>query len=139
VVAGFADADRGKLIMACGTDKTFTSLKIAETEAGSGADTGHLQAGVRGCGAAVFQLAQLPQQAGAAGPVGDSYQSPEEFKAWSQNLGHESMLTTYCSYGTVPQRRQGEIIKGLASLKSRVEGNDDELGRTVLRAIRDHG
>ncbi|MCF3627379.1 DEAD/DEAH box helicase family protein [Planktothrix agardhii 1801] len=30
VMAGFQEADRGKLIMACGTGKTFTSLKIAE-------------------------------------------------------------------------------------------------------------
>ncbi|HEY9744843.1 MAG TPA: DEAD/DEAH box helicase family protein, partial [Oculatellaceae cyanobacterium] len=30
VVAGFKEADRGKLIMACGTGKTFTALKIAE-------------------------------------------------------------------------------------------------------------
>ncbi|MFE9169461.1 DEAD/DEAH box helicase [Streptomyces kebangsaanensis] len=30
VFAGFAEHDRGKLIMACGTGKTFTSLKIAE-------------------------------------------------------------------------------------------------------------
>lgn len=30
VMAGFVEADRGKLIMACGTGKTFTSLKIAE-------------------------------------------------------------------------------------------------------------
>ena len=30
VVAGFKTADRGKLIMACGTGKTFTALKIAE-------------------------------------------------------------------------------------------------------------
>lgn len=30
VRAGFADHDRGKIIMACGTGKTFTSLKIAE-------------------------------------------------------------------------------------------------------------
>lgn len=29
-------ADRGKLIMACGTGKTFTSLRIAEELAGSG-------------------------------------------------------------------------------------------------------
>jgi predicted helicase len=28
---GFATADRGKLVMACGTGKTFTSLRIAET------------------------------------------------------------------------------------------------------------
>ncbi|MFG7003170.1 DEAD/DEAH box helicase family protein, partial [Burkholderia pseudomallei] len=36
VVHGLADADRGKLIMACGTGKTFTSLKIAEAMAGAG-------------------------------------------------------------------------------------------------------
>src|SRR5204863_1960905 len=29
--SGFENADRGKLIMACGTGKTFTALKIAET------------------------------------------------------------------------------------------------------------
>ncbi|BAW80540.1 DNA damage-inducible protein [Candidatus Nitrosoglobus terrae] len=32
----FKTADRGKLIMACGTGKTFTSLKIAEAIAGKG-------------------------------------------------------------------------------------------------------
>ncbi|NQW87665.1 DEAD/DEAH box helicase [Frigoribacterium sp. VKM Ac-2860] len=36
VQAGFADHDRGKLIMACGTGKTFTSLRIAEDIAGRG-------------------------------------------------------------------------------------------------------
>ncbi|MGA4073548.1 DEAD/DEAH box helicase [Ralstonia nicotianae] len=36
VVHGLADADRGKLIMACGTGKTFTSLKVAEALAGAG-------------------------------------------------------------------------------------------------------
>ncbi|KYJ97911.1 damage-inducible protein [Microbacterium sp. CH1] len=30
VLAGFAEHDRGKLIMACGTGKTFTSLRLAE-------------------------------------------------------------------------------------------------------------
>lgn len=35
-IKGLAEADRGKLIMACGTGKTFTSLKIAETMAGKG-------------------------------------------------------------------------------------------------------
>ena len=30
VVSGFATAERGKLIMACGTGKTFTSLKLVE-------------------------------------------------------------------------------------------------------------
>ncbi len=36
VCEGLQEADRGKLIMACGTGKTFTSLKIAETLAGKG-------------------------------------------------------------------------------------------------------
>ncbi|WP_019224064.1 DEAD/DEAH box helicase, partial [Bartonella rattaustraliani] len=36
VCEGLKEADRGKLIMACGTGKTFTSLKIAEHIAGTG-------------------------------------------------------------------------------------------------------
>lgn len=36
VTAGLATTERGKLIMACGTGKTFTSLKIAEEIAGKG-------------------------------------------------------------------------------------------------------
>ncbi|MDH0496793.1 DEAD/DEAH box helicase [Stutzerimonas stutzeri] len=36
VAAGLKDAERGKLIMACGTGKTFTSLKVAERLAGKG-------------------------------------------------------------------------------------------------------
>lgn len=36
VFNGLKDADRGKLILACGTGKTFTSLRIAETMAGRG-------------------------------------------------------------------------------------------------------
>ncbi len=39
----------------------------------------------------------------------------EQFKAWSQNLGHEQCLTTFSSYGTLPPHRQAEIIRGLAS------------------------
>lgn len=34
VITGFGNFDRGKLIMACGTGKTFTALKIAEEIAG---------------------------------------------------------------------------------------------------------
>lgn len=36
VVDGLSQEDRGKLIMACGTGKTFTGLRIAETLAGPG-------------------------------------------------------------------------------------------------------
>ena len=37
--------------------------------------------------------------------------SPEEFKAWSQNLGHESVVTTMTSYMPVSLGRQRELIK----------------------------
>ncbi|NOJ98120.1 DEAD/DEAH box helicase [Corallococcus coralloides] len=36
VLKGLEMGDRGKLLMACGTGKTFTSLKIAEEQAGEG-------------------------------------------------------------------------------------------------------
>ena len=36
VIKGFAEHDRGKLIMACGTGKTFAALRIAEEIAGVG-------------------------------------------------------------------------------------------------------
>ena len=36
VLQGFADHDRGKLVMACGTGKTFTALRLAEELAGLG-------------------------------------------------------------------------------------------------------
>ena len=37
----------------------------------------------------------------------------EEFKAWSQNLGHEQVLTTFASYGQVAADRQAELIRRL--------------------------
>jgi hypothetical protein len=41
--------------------------------------------------------------------------TPEEFEAWSKNLGHEQMLTTFRSYGSIDPHRQGELIKILGS------------------------
>ena len=40
--------------------------------------------------------------------------TPEEMKAWSQNLGHADVLTTFTSYGQVPTHRQGELIRTLS-------------------------
>ena len=42
VINGFKESDRGKLIMACGTGKTFTALRIAEEIAGIGGRTLYL-------------------------------------------------------------------------------------------------
>jgi len=49
---------------------------------------------------------------------------PEEFKVWSQNLGHESILTTFSSYGEVPAYRQAEIMRKLANPRPPVHDND---------------
>lgn len=40
-------------------------------------------------------------------------QTPEQFKAWSQNLGHKSVMTTFNSYGNIDPRKQGEVLAGL--------------------------
>jgi len=45
----------------------------------------------------------------------DRCKSPEEFKAWSQNLGHEKVLTTFLNYGSVTRNRQAEIMRSLTS------------------------
>ena len=46
--------------------------------------------------------------------------TPEEFKAWSQNLGHEKVMTTFFSYGNVGSQRQREIIRNLARPKTEI-------------------
>jgi hypothetical protein len=60
--------------------------------------------------------------------------SPEEFKAWSQNLGHEKVLTTFVSYGAVASNRQGEILLGLANPKQ-VEQQDADKIEEVLNKL----
>jgi integrase len=44
---------------------------------------------------------------------GQICKSPEEYKAWSQNLGHENVMTTFSSYGEIGRHRQAEIIRAL--------------------------
>ena len=43
----------------------------------------------------------------------DFCRTPEEYKAWSQNMGHENALTTFMSYGSVAPGRQNEVIRFL--------------------------
>lgn len=47
----------------------------------------------------------------------------QELKAWSQNLGHEHMLTTLLNYGTVADHHQKQLIRSMADRKSGVDGN----------------
>lgn len=63
-------------------------------------------------------------------------QTPEQFKAWSQNLGHEGVLTTFYSYGTVQTQRQGELIKALGQPKAKAVSTDAEvIAAAVVRAM----
>ncbi len=63
--------------------------------------------------------------------------SPEQFKAWSQNLGHEKALTTLLSYGEVPAYRQGEIMRGLATPKQPARSELAEIKDLLLKKLRD--
>ena len=56
--------------------------------------------------------------------------TPAQMKAWSQNLGHEQVLTTFTSYGKVPVHRQGELIRASAA----VGGNGEPLDNAALLA-----
>lgn len=53
--------------------------------------------------------------------------TPEEMKAFSQNLGHSAITTTLTSYGSVPVLRQIELIKARAVRQSSSKPSDDEL------------
>ena len=63
--------------------------------------------------------------------------SPEDFKAWSQNLGHEGVLTTFYSYGEVQQSRQGEIIQQLKlpRVSANTNQNADDIAQAVIKAM----
>lgn len=66
-------------------------------------------------------------------------QTPEEFKAWSQNLGHDKVLTTFLSYGQVDNPRQGEIIRSLTFQHPGTKVNDSALRKGILRVLQDYG
>lgn len=59
--------------------------------------------------------------------------TPEEFKAWSQNLGHNQVLTTFTSYGTVPAVRQAAIIRGLVEKAALPNTALDEIAAILAR------
>jgi integrase len=50
----------------------------------------------------------------------------EAFKSWSQNFGHEGVLTTFTSYGAVEPARQAEIIRRMWQAKAPAPINDIE-------------
>jgi len=61
--------------------------------------------------------------------------NPEQFKAWSQNLGHEKVLTTFYSYGEVGNQRQGEIIRNLAKPQPTMTSDVSELAKALVHEM----
>jgi integrase/recombinase XerD len=52
----------------------------------------------------------------------------EERKAFSQNLGHDSIVTTEAHYGEIPSERQGELIQKMGKKSS---ADDAKLARAL--------
>lgn len=61
--------------------------------------------------------------------------TPEQFKAWSQNLGHDHVLTTFNSYGKVEPARQAELIRGLNSDRAADESDLAAEVRQLLQKL----
>lgn len=67
--------------------------------------------------------------------------TPEEWKAYSQNFGHSSPMTTFNSYGPVAPHRQAEILLTLAAEGRPIDANaatvrlDDDQVRQLLDGL----
>ena len=61
--------------------------------------------------------------------------TPEEFKAWSQNIGHDKVLTTFYNYGTVSNNRQSEIIKSLSTPQKSINKEAEDIAEAVFRKL----
>ena len=66
--------------------------------------------------------------------------TPEVYKSWSQNLGHEKVLTTFLSYGEVACQRQGDIILSIGS-EPQVEKHTDanEIAEVLFKKLKGAG
>ena len=65
--------------------------------------------------------------------------TPETFKAWSQNLGHESVLTTFYSYGEVGRQRQADILKDLGNPIDDYQAKENGLADVIVQRLINHG
>ena len=61
--------------------------------------------------------------------------SPEQLKEWSQNLGHESVMTTFNSYGEVPQHRQAEVFDKLRTPQIEKANSVQEIALAVAEVL----
>lgn len=61
--------------------------------------------------------------------------TPEEFKVWSQNIGHDQVITTLKNCGPIEPNRQAALIRHLAGPKSEHVG---EVMPEMIEAVLNH-
>lgn len=61
--------------------------------------------------------------------------NPEDLKAWSQNLGHEKVLTTLVNYGNISPARQQEVLRGMRATPEADVSDMDRLVAAVARQL----
>jgi integrase len=65
--------------------------------------------------------------------------SPRELKAWSQNLGHESVLTSLGSYGSLSAHEQAEVMGALSCSDNQTRDVKAALDVVMAAALRATG
>jgi integrase len=60
--------------------------------------------------------------------------NPEQLKAWSVNMGHESVLTTLGSYGHISRERQAEIITALGRVTAS-PGRENDMAAEIAAKV----
>ena len=95
-----------------GHNKRFAAIGLSRERWKSGATINKLfQAAFAEAGLPVFHAHTIRHTLSELGSR--ICTTPEEMKAWSQNVGHEDIMTTFRSYGTVALGRQAEILRNL--------------------------
>ncbi len=131
-----------------GNDPVFPKTKVERTQACVFAATGLTREHWQGTGAIREIFRQAFEGAGLPYYHPHSFKhtltlygerickTPEEFKAWSQNLAHENVMTTFTSYGKVSDHRQAELIKQLGKVSNdnralKGEPSPEEIARVL--------
>jgi integrase/recombinase XerC len=126
-------------------DPLFPATKVALGDSGhfetAGLDRNHWKdaAAIRRIFKESFEAAGLPyfnphSFRNTLASLGEKIcESPEAFKAWSQNLGHTHVLTTFTSYGAVAFSRQAEILSNLQNVAAPADAEPD--AATIHRVI----
>jgi hypothetical protein len=61
---------------------------------------------------------------------------PRQLKAWSQNMGHESVLTTLGSYGNLSPHEQADVMGSIATASANDKSNIEAVARQLIEMAR---